>query len=104
MEDLKIILPIIRRIIPKQIAEEIVGVQPMQGDEIKHMINFRYISWIINCYGDMHHEFLRGWCWFNGNDFVPVDGPYCSIDHDCDKLRTKDSGVIEIPNPNYKEG
>jgi len=90
--DLKVLIPTMRKIIPQMIAEDIVGVQPMSED-IGEVFQVRHVSWVINCYGDIIHNFIFGYQWFNGEEWGCVDGEFCHVKYD-DDIRTKDSGII----------
>ena len=86
----KVLIPIIRNVMPQTIAEDIVGVQPMTNS-VSEVFAVRPVTWIINCYGDMIHSFIYGHQWFNGEDWICVDGPFCHIEYK-DDTRTSDSG------------
>lgn len=73
MKDKKLI-PIIRKNIPKLIAEELVNIQPMSGEIFKDLPSFK-IEYVETDYkfGDIIHNFIQGYMAYNGNEFIAID-------------------------------
>jgi len=62
----KVVLPIIRNVIPNTIASDIVGVQPM-SDNLSEVYSFKVTEHVCteDCgkYFDMVHDFVKGYVW-----------------------------------------
>lgn len=66
----KIIIPIIKRTMPKIIESEIVNAQPI-SDEVGDIFLVKdKPKPIENKFGDVVHNFISGWVVYDGNNFI----------------------------------
>lgn len=74
-DDLKILIPMIRKVLPELVARDIVGVQPMQ-DSAGDIFKYKTVTYTeddpppIPNEGDRRHVFGQGWQIFYGGDWI----------------------------------
>lgn len=72
-EEMKILIPIIRREMPKLFAHEMASTQPVNisGKVLKAIweqtSNRKYKQ------GELVHDFAKGWLRYYGTEFIPLD-------------------------------
>jgi len=69
-----ILIPIIRKVVPSIIAEDIMNVQPMNSDifDSSKFIKHEYYEGEYD-FGDIIHNFIKGYMAYNGNKFINID-------------------------------
>lgn len=74
---MNITIPLIRKVLPKLVAQDLIGVQLMQ-DSAGEIFTFKTVTYVGDnppppCEGDTRHVFGRGWEIVYGGEWIPHD-------------------------------
>lgn len=78
----KMLIPVVRKVVPNMIAKDIVDVQPMSGDidfeelgrELEAVFSFRYLDKTPrHRFGSIIHSFIYGWLISDGRELITIE-------------------------------